>query len=259
MTKRGALTEEQWLHNTSPFVLLKYLRHHCNVARVQGGRRRLRLFCCTCCRQVWPLLGDERSRRAVEVSEQFADGLIRKVELRAAEEQARAVYTAARDRLEEALQNYPVWALETRPLVLHAAVASAAEGAAAPSVSARTAQLVSEFVATATAYCDLSGAGPQELEQKTREASAEHCRLLRDVFGNPFRPVPFDPVWLERNDGAARKLASVIYDERTFEQMPILGDALEEAGCPDESVLTHCRSGGPHARGCWVLDLLAGR
>jgi hypothetical protein len=81
--------------------------------------------------------------------------------------------------------------------------------------------------------------------------------LVREVFGNPFRPVPApDPTWLTWRDGAVRKLAVAIYDDRRFENLPILADALEEAGCDDADILTHCRSGGEHARGCWVVDLL---
>src|SRR5262245_6333353 len=55
-----------------------------NAARSKVGRRKLRLFACACCRQVWDLLDDRRMRRAVEVAEQFAEGLASKEELEAA-------------------------------------------------------------------------------------------------------------------------------------------------------------------------------
>jgi hypothetical protein len=94
------------------------------------------------------------------------------------------------------------------------------------------------------------------------EADAERaaqCPLLRDIFGNPFRPVPLHPAWLAWNDGTVPKLAQAIYEERAFDRLPVLGDALEEAGCTDADILSHCRSGGEHVRGCWVIDLLLGK
>jgi hypothetical protein len=83
-----------------------------------------------------------------------------------------------------------------------------------------------------------------------------HCDLIRDIFGNPYRLVAFDSAWRTTNVAA---VAQTIYDERRFCDMPILGDALEEAGCNQESVLDHCRSEEGHVRGCWVVDLALGR
>ncbi|OAI54376.1 hypothetical protein AYO44_03650 [Planctomycetaceae bacterium SCGC AG-212-F19] len=80
--------------------------------------------------------------------------------------------------------------------------------------------------------------------------------LLRDVFGNPFRRVKVDPAW---RTSTVVALAEPIFAERAFDQMPVLGDALEDAGCIDTEVLAHCRAGGEHVRGCWVVDLLLGR
>jgi hypothetical protein len=83
--------------------------------------------------------------------------------------------------------------------------------------------------------------------------------LLRDVVGNPFRLIAFDPTWLAWNGGTVPKLAQAIYDERRFADLPILADALEEAGCSEPAILSHCRSDGQHVRGCWVVDLLLGK
>jgi hypothetical protein len=74
--------------------------------------------------------------------------------------------------------------------------------------------------------------------------------LLRCIIGNPFRPVAFDPRWLSETVIA---LATGIYEDRAFDRMPILADGLEEAGCDDADVLTHCRGHAPHVRGCWWL------
>ena len=80
--------------------------------------------------------------------------------------------------------------------------------------------------------------------------------LLREIFGNPFRPVSLARSWLTPNVLA---LAQTIYEERAFDRLPILSDALLDAGCDNPDILDHCRSPGPHVRGCWVVDLLLGK
>ncbi|OWK40938.1 hypothetical protein FRUB_04830 [Fimbriiglobus ruber] len=79
--------------------------------------------------------------------------------------------------------------------------------------------------------------------------------LVREIFGNPFRPAVADQIWLSFTVTA---LARQIYDSFDFSLMPILADALQDAGCDNEDILAHCRSDGPHVRGCWVVDLLLG-
>jgi len=71
----------------------------------------------------------------------------------------------------------------------------------------------------------------------TKEEKALHCDLIRDVMGNPFRLALVLQSWLSWNDGLIPKLAQAIYEERAFDRLPILGDALEEAGCTDETML----------------------
>jgi hypothetical protein len=80
--------------------------------------------------------------------------------------------------------------------------------------------------------------------------------LVRDIYGNPFRPAAFSPEW--RTDTAV-VLARQVYESRDFGAMPILADALQDAGCEDADILSHCRDGGPHVRGCWVVDLVLGK
>jgi hypothetical protein len=85
----------------------------------------------------------------------------------------------------------------------------------------------------------------------------EQAALLRDIFGNPFRPVTLNPAWLTSDVLA---LARGIYDDRAFDRMPILADALQDAGCDNDDVLTHCRDAAlAHVRGCWVVDLVLGK
>ncbi|MBN9122462.1 MAG: hypothetical protein J0I06_25515 [Planctomycetes bacterium] len=81
--------------------------------------------------------------------------------------------------------------------------------------------------------------------------------LLSEIFGNPFRPVVFDPAW-RASDVAL--LANGIYAERAFDRMPILADALQDAGCDSDELLNHLRdASATHVRGCWALDLVLGK
>jgi hypothetical protein len=80
--------------------------------------------------------------------------------------------------------------------------------------------------------------------------------IIRDIFGNPFRPVIADLSWLT---STVAVLARQMYESRDFSPMPILADALQDAGCDNADFLDHCRGDGPHVRGCWVVDLLLGK
>jgi hypothetical protein len=80
--------------------------------------------------------------------------------------------------------------------------------------------------------------------------------LIRDIFGNPFRPIVADPAWVTPT---VQSIASAIYADRAFDRLPILADALEEAGCTNADLLLHCRQPGEHVRGCWVVDLVLGK
>jgi hypothetical protein len=88
---------------------------------------------------------------------------------------------------------------------------------------------------------------------------AEQASLLRCICGNFYRPATIDPVWLTWHDGLLVSMARKMYDSRDFTDMPVLADALEEAGCTNQDILNHCRQSGVHVRGCWVVDLLVGR
>jgi len=97
---------------------------------------------------------------------------------------------------------------------------------------------------------------------RTTEQTAQ-ASLIRDIFGNPFRPVSVNPAWLTPT---VTGLANATYDECTLPsgeldaaRLAVLADALEEAGCQDADILGHLRSPGPHVRGCWPVDVLLGR
>jgi len=222
------MTEQEWLgEQWGAQTMLCSLLKSGKVQRTKAGRRKLRLFACGCCRLVWNLLTDPRSREAVSVAEQFAEGLTSKEELSKAFQSARV----------------PAY-LPTVPGVGDRTAASMAAYAAFEKPSSAA------FHMTALPI-DLTG---YRAEDRERDAAVR--RLLLCVFGNPFRPVVTERRWLAWNERTVVKIAQAIYEERAFERLPILADALEDAGCTNEDLLNHCRQPGVHARGCWVLDLL---
>jgi hypothetical protein len=213
------MTEREWLRCDKPHPMLTYLRP-------RGSNRKLRLYACGCCRRSWSLLRDERSQRAVEVAERYADGLASYAKLLAGQRLARAAWQdLAGDHWGAAWGTPEMWALRT------AEQAAAAAGR--------------EAWRAAWAVAD--------------EHQGGHPDTLREVFGNPFRPASLAPAWLAWEGGTVVKVAQAIYDERAFARRPVLADALEEAGCDNDELLRHCRQPGEHVRGCWVIDLLTGR
>jgi hypothetical protein len=82
---------------------------------------------------------------------------------------------------------------------------------------------------------------------------------LRQALLPLITPEPINPAWLTWNDGLIPKLAKVITQEQSFGDLPVLADALEEAGCTNPNILNHCRQLGEHVRGCWVVDLILGK
>ncbi|MBN9119396.1 MAG: hypothetical protein J0I06_09595 [Planctomycetes bacterium] len=95
------------------------------------------------------------------------------------------------------------------------------------------------------------------MRQGVKRSRATQAALFREVFGNPFRPVAFDPQWRTSD---VLLLARGIYEERAFDRMPILADALQDAGCDSDDILDHLRdANATHVRGCWALDLVLGK
>jgi hypothetical protein len=227
------VTEAEWTACEDPLRMFAWLRGP------QPGLRPLLLFGCACCRRARRALKDPRSLRAVEAVERYADGQADGADLVAA-------LTEAATAAKEAPHYDPVPATAALELVL---AALAGRGRAAPEHV--LGHLVRSFQAAWPRWA--GGAGP--------------CHLLRCTFGNPFRPAPVpDPAWLAWGGGAVAKLSRAAYRHRSLPsgllddvRLAVLADALEEAGCAEEGVLRHLRSGGEHVRGCHVLDRLLGR
>ncbi|VTS02118.1 Uncharacterized protein OS=uncultured bacterium PE=4 SV=1 [Gemmata massiliana] len=99
----------------------------------------------------------------------------------------------------------------------------------------------------------------EHIQQQIAEVTARACDLIREVFGNPFHPPVIDPAWLQWNHGAVHHIAERIVASGDFTDLPVLGDALEDAGCGNEELLRHCREPHRHVLGCWALDAVRGR
>lgn len=220
------MTEAKWLACENPGRMLLWSENKATM-------RKLRLFACACCRRIWPLIRDDRLREMVEVAEGIADGVVS-----ATGEVFRAAQQAAFDALNTT---------KGAARLAARAVIEAAYSVWSPDLALRVAMTAKD-----AKYAD---------DRITRRLE-EHAQagILREMVGPlPFRPSTLDPACLEWSDGTIRRVGQGIYDDRAFDRLPILADALEEAGCRDADILGHCRQPGLHVRGCWVVDLLTGR
>jgi hypothetical protein len=214
----------------------------------RASSRKQRLFACSCVRRVWSQLLDERSQRAVEVAERHADGDATDAELQAAHAAAASLTRVG-------------WVAAAN----EAAAASARDVASPLDPTSRFSPLswITGTVVEAARYQAIRvtvARGGRQLPRGLKESELRvHAALAGCIFGNPFRPFITNPAWIPRNDGGLVKLATIIYDGRRWEELPLFADALEECGCTDQAVLDHLRGPGPHARGCHVLDALLGR
>jgi hypothetical protein len=259
------MTEAEWLVCTDPKRMLAFR---------QGRalwRKRL-LYGCACCRLIWQLLTDQDSRQAVAVCERHADGLVTEDELMA----SRAAARAAEQRAGEARKaRWDAGGTRTSgvdPEYHLAYVLSLAADAPSwllgyltrPRFSPRGYDTLESTVARAAlAWCLMAWQSPTARQAATWWMRATRADLLRDIFGNPFQPVPRPAAWRTPD---VLLLAQVAYEERClpsghldFARLCVLADALEEAGCTDAAILDHLRSPVRHVRGCWGLDLLLGK
>ena len=249
------MTEQEWAACGDPQKMLECLQTlssgsaflTCTCCRVKCQRkpvacpayRKLRLFSHDCCRRILHLLPDPACRDAVDALEGSIEGTI---------DEGTYLHAYLRfDRIRRA--QYP--------------------GAVTPADEAWTAvycavhrhwrEQFDEYhaherwqYAVGVAEDAAAGVGPHEKQQQSN--------LLREIFGNPFHPPsPLPAGVLAWNDATIRRVAEGIYQERAFERLGILADALLDAGCDDEELIGHCRSKGPHVRGCWGIDLILGR
>jgi len=210
------MTEAGWLTCTDPQRLL-------DCVRGQATERKLRLFACACARRFWALLPDPRSRRVVELTERYVDGQATETDLRSAAWDARAAWAARFAGTREA---------------------DTAEVAA--DLAWRGARASAMVVAIGWAFNAAGGPGHPFKDPEFQ------CQVLRDLF-LPFDSAQVEPAW---STPTVQALARTVYEDQQVSLLPVLGDALEEAGCTEEHWLNHCRQADLHARGCWLVDAL---
>jgi hypothetical protein len=238
------MTEAEWRVSESPRDMVRCLLEQHRALRRKAGRRKIRLFGCASCRLCWHLLTDRRSRAVVEYAEHLADAAADLAMRAAVEEAAQLASLEVRERVMADRRSAGValgviephiWAAGHLPRLLDQR----------PDQSARAHWAIDATI----------GEGYPEAHRAWRAALRDLACLLREIFGNPFRSAVPGRVWLTPT---AVALAKSIYEERAFGQLPILGDALQEAECDDEHLLGHLRGPGPHACGCWAVDLVLG-
>ena len=204
----------------------------------RASTRKVGLFACACCRGIWSLFTDPRSQAAVEAAERYVDGLGSRDELQAASHHARAAIEDSEQPRALSVMAHRVTRCEAKE---------------------------HWWSAAATAFAYLLDASwrlerfhfTKRLTNGQRREIFDVTARLRDLFGPlPFRTVSMDRAVLEWSDHTVQKIAQAIYDEPDFTSLPVLADALEEAGCDNEELLSHCRGPGAHSRGWWCVDLI---
>jgi hypothetical protein len=246
------MDEQEWLAGPDPDKMLHYLQ-------TSASERKLRLFAVACCRRIWHLMSDERSRQAVEVTERHIEGRASDDEWKTASAAARRAWGDTSALFSPELYGLPEKRLTPEEFakvgVLHSTTsASHALGFdAVHAIPGHWGRAMAHNVVRETARAvhedyPRSPEGPFQAE------------LLRDIIGNPFRPVAIDHAL---RTPAVLALATAAHDNRILpagtldpERLAVLADALEESGCDNPDILGHLRGPGPHVRGCHVLDLL---
>jgi hypothetical protein len=243
------MTGQQWLACADPTPMLQFLQGRLSA-------RKLRLFACGCCRRIWDLLEEYCGRFAVELLELEREELAFLMQISYALEPVRhTARTTPSATTRAAMES--VLAIGDLPhdesCYFHPRMTEAEVTAVKEGLPGRFRASADRCALRAAAAAQAAGSSAWDIER------AEQATLLREVIGNPLRVPNLDPSWLHWNGRTVRKLAREIDLEQSFGEVPILADALEEAGCTDEAILSHCRGPGPHIRGCWVVDLVLGK
>ena len=219
------MTEAEWLASDDPRAMW-------NHVRAGASRRKRTLINCACAWYLVPWSPDPSVRQAIERAERYADGGLADSTLWKWGQRMVRLGIACRDQG----MDPKAWS-----------ATYVASVACSPPEWGSVAWVGLENHSREFGQADIFP--PGWLSEAKRKAGI----VLRDVLGNPFRPAVFDPRWRTAD---VVGLARGVYDERALDRMPLLADALMDAGCADEQVIGHCRSAGPHVRGCWVVDLI---
>jgi hypothetical protein len=253
------VTEAEWLTCNNPQKLLIFLAK-------PPAHRKMLLFAIACCKRLETMLIDERSREALGGLERFAEGEFDLTEL---DQGSKLAHEAIRSIGQSQLQldrrrrnGVPGADLKEEADRLHR-LDNAAWAVYAALMGAKYKTLPAPYSYGAISFMNRCRAA---LGDETDGERLYQANVLRDIFGNPFRPVSIAPAILTWNDSTVVRLAQAAYDERHMPEgtldngrLAILADALEEAGCTNQDILGHLRGPGPHVRGCWAVDLCLGR
>ena len=214
------MTEQEWRECVHPKPMLEWLRG-------RTSDRKVRLFACICARRIVEAINEVcefGAASVVALSEDLADGRANATEV----EQARA-------------NNWGI-------------------GAIGPVVSATYAEQATIAAEPFEAAFGAAGWGADAFGMMARNNRQSElttqAAFVRDIFDDHFCSIAFSPEW---HTDTALALARQMYDSRDFSAMPVLADALQDAGCDSADILGHCRGPNLHARGCWVVDLVLGK
>jgi hypothetical protein len=237
------MIDPEWLHCVDPQKMLSRIGP-------TASARKLRWFAVACCHQVWPLLTSSRSRNAVAMLEQLLDGPTDP-----------AAFTLPEQLAASELSN------PGKPISVHNAYAVHAVLAVCDADALQAARRAAHAAADAVKHfakesARRQGEGPARVPGSISPGAAarrSQCDWLRDIFAPPGLPLADVSAWSESRNGLVSRMARAAYLDRTFMDLPVLADALEDAGCADTEILAHLRGPGVHVRGCWAVDLLLGR
>jgi hypothetical protein len=224
------MREKAWLACKDPEPMIAFLG-----ARVSD--RQLRLFALACVRRAWQFVTDKRIPALVAILEDVAEGKVKSREREKARNRSYTIATSDLDDMQQCI-GYDLWTAFEKD-------------------QDRENNDLGECVAAAFGYFKQGDTTHNRKFVAGKKAErAQQPAVLREIVGNPFRMVKFDPKW--RTD-TARALARQMYDSQQFAAAPILADALQDAGCECEPLLNHLRdSAATHVRGCWAVDLVLG-
>jgi hypothetical protein len=282
------MNETEWLNSGDAAAMYTFLIEETTlfktrwqgsvpVRRFQLSKRKLYLFSCACCYRIMHLVPIEEIRQYVVVAERYAEGFADGSELKATTlaahvarqrefqrrfDQMGSSWSQVEEEAMAAVGRLFDTERERRSGMIRAAALAAALEAVGQTWPQKTVEVAKLQVIAGSFPVDAPITEARcraALEQERANESARQAALLRDIVGNPFQVVTIDPAWLRWNTGCVEQIARGIYDDRRFAELPVLADALEEAGCDNAEILGHCRQPGEHVRGCWVLDSLLGR
>jgi hypothetical protein len=258
------MTEAEWMACTDTTPMLKFLRG-------KASGRKVRLFAVACCHRVWALLQDEKFRGAVGTAELFADGMATSEEMSQARDTALAAFVslpAGQDEAPAACISAAGIPAPDKPF-LHQLLDALFDPWWEDEFDKGDPQAPAVVTARHAAWAAAQARGQRPDRGSVYEMAEQRgqASILRDIFGNPFRPSPpLPPAVLAWNAGTVRRIAEGIYQERQLPagtldnaRLGVLADALLDAGSDDDDLIRHCRSEGPHYRGCWAVDRVLGR